>query len=104
MQGPQALAKIRPPNSSSVLSWPSRSMVARICSEPGVTVNIDFAFKPWLRASRAMEAARDMSSYDEFVQDPIRPTFNSEGHLFASTASLNLEMGVARSGVKGPLM
>jgi hypothetical protein len=80
------------------------SIVARICSEPGVTVNRDFALMPWSRASRAIEAARDISSYEEFVQEPIRPTFNSSGQLLALTASLNLEIGVARSGVKGPLM
>lgn len=51
-----------------------------------------------------MEAARDISSYEELVQDPIKPTFNSDGQSFSLTASLNLEMGVAKSGVKGPLM
>lgn len=38
------------------------------------------------------------------MQEPIRPTFSSSGHLFVLTASLNLLIGVARSGVKGPLM
>ncbi len=104
MQGPQALARTIPPNSSNVSSWPSLAMVARICSEPGVTVKVDWAFRPWSSASRAMEAARDMSSYDELVQDPIRPTLSSSGQPLVLTASLNLEMGVARSGVKGPLM
>lgn len=38
------------------------------------------------------------------MQDPIKPTLRSSGQLLALTASLNLEMGVAKSGVKGPLM
>lgn len=39
-----------------------RAIVALICSDPGVTVNRDLALIPWSRASRAIEAARDMSS------------------------------------------
>lgn len=38
------------------------------------------------------------------MQEPISPTFRSAGQPFFSTASLNFETGVARSGVKGPLM
>jgi hypothetical protein len=38
------------------------------------------------------------------VQEPIRATFSSEGQPFFTTSSLNLEIGVARSGVKGPLI
>jgi hypothetical protein len=37
MQGPQAFASTTPPISSSARSWPSRSIVARTRSEPGVT-------------------------------------------------------------------
>ena len=101
---PQALARTTPPNSSSVCNCPSRCVVALICSEPGVTKNCEVVLTPWLRASLAMEAAREKSSYEEFVQDPISPTFSSCGHPFFSTASLNLEIGVARSGVNGPLI
>lgn len=43
---PHALARMMPPNSSRVFSWPSRSIVARICSDPGVTVNSDLALIP----------------------------------------------------------
>ena len=45
-----------------------------------------------------------MSSYEELVQEPMRATFSSEGQPFFTTSSLNLEIGVARSGVKGPLI
>jgi len=45
-----------------------------------------------------------MSSYDELVHDPIRPTESLAGQSFFLTASANLERGVARSGVYGPLM
>ena len=41
IQGPQALASTIPPMSLSGLSMPSRSMVALICSEPGVIVKVD---------------------------------------------------------------
>ena len=37
MQGPQALASTVAPACSKAASCPSRSVVARICSEPGVT-------------------------------------------------------------------
>ncbi|KIJ18057.1 aconitate hydratase [Paxillus involutus ATCC 200175] len=59
---------------------------------------------PWAAASRAIEAERDMSSYEELVQEPMRATLSSAGQLFFLTSSANLERGVARSGVKGPLM
>lgn len=45
-----------------------------------------------------------MSSYDELVQEPMRPTLISSGQLFFLASAASLEMGVARSGVKGPLM
>ncbi len=83
---------------------PSRAMVARTCSEPGVTVKADFALRPWAAASLAIEADRDMSSYDEFVHEPMRPTLSSAGQECFLTSEANLEIGVARSGVKGPLM
>ena len=67
-------------------------------------MNLLLVSRPWLAASRAIEADRVMSSYEEFVQEPIRATFNSAGQPFFTTSSLNLEMGVARSGVKGPLI
>ena len=45
-----------------VFTCPSLSMVALICSEPGVMVNLDLALIPCLRAWRARLAARLMSS------------------------------------------
>jgi len=41
MHGPQALARTIPPISLSDLSMASLSMVALICSEPGVIVKVD---------------------------------------------------------------
>jgi hypothetical protein len=90
--------------SSKASMKPSRAIVARTCSEPGVMVKADLALRPCEAASRAIEADRDMSSYDELVHEPMRPTLSSEGHECFLTSAANLEMGVARSGVKGPLM
>ena len=52
----------------------------------------------------AKDAERVISSYDELVQDPIKPTSNFAGQLFFLTAAANLESGQAKSGVKGPLI
>lgn len=46
----------------SWLTYPSLSMVARICSEPGVTVNWALHFRPLSKACLAREAALPMSS------------------------------------------
>ncbi len=62
MQGPQALASTVAPMASRSASRPSRSMVARTCSEPGVTSSGVRAFRPWAEACRARLAARVMSS------------------------------------------
>ncbi|KAL0101766.1 hypothetical protein PUN28_019118 [Cardiocondyla obscurior] len=64
------------------LTIPSRSIVARICSDPGVTLNADFAFKPCFKACLAMLAHRPISSYELLVQEPIRPTLISFGQPF----------------------
>ena len=45
-----------------------------------------------------------MSSYELFVQDPISPAENSSFHPFFLMKAPNFDIGVARSGVKGPLM
>lgn len=50
-----------------------------------------------------MLAHLPISSYDEFVHEPMRPTLISLGQLFFLAASPNLEIGWAKSGVKGPL-
>ena len=38
------------------------------------------------------------------MQEPMRPTRSSSGQLFFLTSAANLERGVAKSGVKGPLI
>lgn len=51
-----------------------------------------------------MLAARLMSSYDELVHEPMRPTLSSMGQsCFLAAAPKSLSVW-ARSGVKGPLM
>ena len=67
-------------------------------------MNSDFATSFCDRAFFTTDAALEMSSYDEFVHDPISPTSTSMGQLFATAASFILEIGVARSGVNGPLI
>lgn len=62
MHGPHALASTWPPTDVSTCCWPSRSTVARICSEPGVTIKLDLTVSPLALACSAIEAARDMSS------------------------------------------
>ena len=62
MHGPHAFASTVPPALTNVSSRPSRLMVARICSEPGVMLNGIFALTPIFAACRTMLAARPMSS------------------------------------------
>lgn len=45
-----------------------------------------------------------MSSYELLVQDPISPAENSSFHPFSLMKFPNFDIGVARSGVKGPLI
>src|SRR2546423_9933577 len=71
MHGPHALASTVPPMASRSASRPSRSMVARTCSEPGVMRSCVLARRPLADAWRASDAARVMSSYDELVHEPI---------------------------------
>ncbi len=52
----------------------------------------------------AIEAAFERSSYDEFVHDPINPTFKSSGHFSATALCVNSEIGVATSGENGPFI
>lgn len=71
----------------STLTISSRSIVALICSDPGVMWKRDLAFSPCFMASLTIEAQRPMSSYDELVQDPINPAFTSRGQPFSRAAS-----------------
>src|SRR5690606_39642748 len=72
-------------------------------SEPGVIVNSAFVLSPLSATCFARLAAREISSYEEFVQEPINPTSTRKGQPFFSASSFSFEIGVARSGVKGPL-
>src|SRR6218665_1001464 len=102
IQGPQALAKTLAPMLLNVLIILSRSMVWRTISEPGVMVNSAFVFKRSAATCAAKLAAREISSYDELVHEPINPTSTLVGQLFFAAASFIFEIGVAKSGVKGP--
>src|SRR5664279_5150784 len=79
IHGPHAFAKTCPPIFLKSSSNPSRSVIALICSEPGVIVNSDLAISFWASAFFTTDAALEMSSYDEFVHDPISPTSTSRG-------------------------
>ena len=104
IHGPHAFAKTSPPIFLNISRNPSLSVIDRICSEPGVIVNSDFATSLLDKASFTTDAALERSSYDEFVHEPISPTSTSTGQLFLTASSFIREMGVARSGVKGPLI
>ena len=62
MHGPQALARTVAPIASRSASSPSRSIVARTCSEPGVISSSHLAVSPAAAACRAIDATRVMSS------------------------------------------
>jgi len=105
MHGPQALASTVAPIASRSASRPSRSMVARICSEPGVTSNSVFARSPFAEAWRAIDAARVRSSYDELVHEPMSAEEISSGHEFSRAAPpTSAPTRCARSGECGPLI
>ena len=55
-----------------------------------------------LTASSTIEAARDKSSYEELVQEPIKAHSISVGQSLAVAAAFISETGVAKSGVYGP--
>ncbi len=65
-------------------------------------VNSDFIFSPLSATCLARLAARLISSYEELVHEPIKPTSIFVGQPFSAATSLTLERGVARSGVNGP--
>ncbi len=104
MQGPQALASTLPPIRSNVSMIPSRLMVWKIRSDPGVIMNGVFARSPALMPCMATCAARRMSSYEEFVHEPIRVALISAGQRLARTSAPSFETGRARSGEWGPTM
>src|SRR6185295_1559760 len=104
MHGPQAFASTLPLISFRDFIWPSRSMVARTCSEPGVTMNETADFTPCAFACSATSAARLMSSYEELVQLPMSAAeiLSMKPFLESATSALSLEIGRARSGECGP--
>ena len=105
MQGPHALASTVAPTASRSASRPSRSIVARICSDPGVISSSTLDVSPLAEAWRAIDAARVMSSYDEFVHDPMSAEEISSGQSFsAAAAPTSLPTRWARSGECGPLI
>ena len=63
-----------------------------------VSVRVSIAFG----CTRRLEAT--MSSYELFVQEPMRPADSSSFHPFSLTKEANFDKGVAKSGVKGPLI
>ena len=75
MHGPHALARTVAPNETSSSIWPSRSIVARTCSDPGETISGTTDFRmPCCLAWRTTSTTREMSSYEEFVHEPISVT------------------------------
>ena len=102
MQGPQAFAKTVAPSFSSLSRIPSRWIVARTCSEPGVISNGILSLAPAAMAWSAISAMRPMSSYEELVQLPIRALVRFVGQPPSFMCSSILLTGAARSGVCGP--
>ena len=49
-----------------------------------------------------MKAALPISSYDEFVQDPINALEIFTGYSLSFASFFNPEIGLAKSGVCGP--
>ena len=59
-------------------------------------------FSPFSTACFAIDAEREISSYEELVQEPISPTLTSVGQSLSEASFAISEIGVALSGVKGP--
>ena len=105
MHGPHALASTVAPIASRSAIRPSRSIVARVCSEPGVTSSSTLAFRPLAAAWRAIDAARVMSSYELLVQLPMSVELISSGQSLArASAPTAAPTRLARSGECGPLI
>src|SRR5690606_2961650 len=102
IHGPHALANTVAPILLNVSINPSRSIVYLTCSEPGVMVKLALVFSFLSDTCLASDAALDMSSYEEFVQEPINPYSTLIGQLLSLAALAIFEMGVAKSGVNGP--
>jgi hypothetical protein len=101
---PHAFAKTVPPASVNVDRVSSLSNVARICSLPGVMKKSALGLSPAAEACFTSSSDRVISWYELLVQLPIRPAPKVLGQSFSSINDLNLDSGVERSGVNGPLM
>jgi hypothetical protein len=105
MHGPQALASTVAPAASKVSSRPSRSIVARTCSEPGVIISSVFTFRPFVGG-----VAQDRGRPGDVLVGGVgaradqrgpRPRAASRSSRASAPSSLTSR---ARSGVNGPLM
>ena len=102
-QGPQALASTLLFSLSNTSMIPAFWSVCRVCSLPGERRRGILGVRPASRACSARLAARERSSKEELVHEPMRPAVRL-GHDFSSALPRNWLTGVDRSGVKGPLM
>lgn len=84
MHGPHALAKTVPPNSLSVCAIPSRSMVARICSDPGVTWKGIFDYEVKINQSHALSHKMQSAKNDRQIRVDW---FSQTGTITTSSAS-----------------
>src|SRR6185503_19991231 len=91
MHGPHALASTVASILPNVSTSPSRLIVWNTRSDPGETSNFDLAFNPALLPCLAMCAARCMSSYEEFVHEPISAFVTFAGQLFSRTSAASFE-------------
>ena len=91
------------------LSCTGKATICNMGAEIGATTSIfayDDATSRYLKATgrEAIDAAREMSSYDELVHDPTRAAEISTGQLFSAASAPRADRGRARSGVCGPLI
>ena len=104
MHGPHALVNIFASSFSKIFKSPSLSAVNLTCSEPGFIPKSAFVDRFFSSAWFAIDDALDKSSYEEFVQDPIKPHSIFLGQSFSASVSAILLTGVAISGENGPLI
>eukprot|EP01084_Bolivina_argentea_P174099 301569_1 len=71
MHGPHEFDNIIPPTDSNISCLPSISIVALTCSLSGDTKNGHANSNPACFACKTNDAHRVISSYDEFVHEPI---------------------------------
>src|SRR3972149_1775559 len=86
IHGPQAFARTVAPIDLRDSIWPSRSIVARICSEPGVTRSGIFALTPFTLACSVRFPSQYISSQEEFGQVALRASGMFLMYLFFLTS------------------